>query len=132
MRTTRVDKGSYQNYLKKADQSIQTAKEALDKGRWNASAINSVHAVISSCDALTVFYLGLRSSGERHEEVIDLMSKANIKEVEFTKVKRQVLRVLAKKNLAEYEQRLVYQREAESIFKDAERVYVWIRSKIGY
>jgi HEPN domain-containing protein len=28
MRTTRVDKGSYQNYLKKADQSIQTAKEA--------------------------------------------------------------------------------------------------------
>jgi HEPN domain-containing protein len=92
MRTTRVNKGSYQNYLKKADQSIQTAKEALDKGRWNASAINSVHAVISSCDALSVFYLGLRSSGERHEEVIDLMSKTNIKEVEFTKVKRQVLR----------------------------------------
>lgn len=132
MRTTRVDKGSYQNYLKKADQSIQTAKEALDKGRWNASAINSVHAVISSCDALTVFYLGLRSSGERHEDVIDLMSKTNIKEVEFAKVKRQVLRVLAKKNLAEYEQRLVYQKEAEPIFKDAERVYGWVRNKIEY
>ena len=132
MRTTRVDKGSYQNYLKNAYQSIQTAKEALDKGRWNASAINSVHAVISSCDALSVFYLGLRSSGERHEEVIDLMSKTNIKEEEFTKVKRQVLRVLAKKNLAEYEQRLVYQKEAESIVKDAERVYGWIRNKIGY
>lgn len=132
MRTTRVDKGSYQNYLKKANQSVQTAKEALDKGRWNASAINSVHTVISSCDALTVFYLGLRSSGERHDEVIDLISKTNIKEEEFTKVKRQVLRVLAKKNLAEYEQRLVYQKEAESIFKDAERVYDWIRNKIGY
>jgi HEPN domain-containing protein len=131
MRTTRVDKESCQNYLKKADQCIKTAKEALDKGRWNASAINSVHAVISSCDALTVFYLGLRSSGERHEDVIDLMAKTNIREEEFSKVKRQVLRVLTKKNLVEYEERLVYQKEAESIFKDAERVYSWVRNKIG-
>ncbi len=42
------------------------------------------------------------------------------------------LRVLAKKNLAEYEQRLVYQKEAEPIFKDAERVYGWVRNKIEY
>ena len=36
------------------------------KEDWNAVVINTVHSGISASDALTIFFKGVRHTGERH------------------------------------------------------------------
>lgn len=59
VRTRSVKKTLFENYLKKARENLDTARECLDAGRWNAATINAIHGGISACDALTVFMIGV-------------------------------------------------------------------------
>ena len=73
MKTRPVNKYLYSNYLKKAEELMETAKGAYLKERWNATVINCIHTAISASDALLVFFKEVRSSGESHEDVISLL-----------------------------------------------------------
>jgi len=73
VRTRRVKKDLYENYLKKARENLDAARECLDTGRLNATTINAIHSGISACDALTVFMIGVRHAGERHEDAVTLL-----------------------------------------------------------
>lgn len=66
MRTRKVSKSKYGNFLQKADEYLRSARDAFEREHWNSAVGNSVHCCINSADALLVFYLGIRSIGERH------------------------------------------------------------------
>ena len=61
-RTRRLGKEKYSNYLRKSDEFYRSAEEASKRGDWTAAVSNAVHASISMADALTVFYIGERST----------------------------------------------------------------------
>ncbi|MFH1774447.1 MAG: HEPN domain-containing protein [Methanobacteriota archaeon] len=131
MRTRHVDKSLFRNYLKKAGESLDSAKECLEKGRWNSAVINAVHCGISACDALTVFKIGVRHAGERHEDAITLLESLELPKDVLSSKGRQLSRLLGIKNAAEYEERLMDESEAREAVRDAERFFRWVEELLS-
>lgn len=122
MRTRHVGKSNFKNYLKKAEECFSVASECLRTKRWNAAVINAIHCGISACDALTVFMLGVRHAGERHEDAISLLQTVNLPNNVLTTKSKQLSRLLEIKNAAEYEERLMNENDAKEAVKDTERL----------
>ena len=124
-----IEKSNYRIYLQKAEEFYETMHQAKDRNNWNAVGLNGVHCTISSNDALLVFYAGIRSASEDHNVAVELLSSS----VKFPEVKSksQILRrILAKKNLIEYENRDFTEKEALDIIKLVDRFYGWVKEKL--
>jgi len=126
-RVRHVDKSLFENYLRKSEECLDTALECLRTRRWNAAVINAVHGGISACDALTVFMLGVRHAGERHEDAISLFQTAGLPKDILASKSKQLSRLLGIKNAAEYEERLMNENDAKEAVRDAERFISWVK-----
>ncbi len=129
LKTRDVPKSQYSNYLKRAQECLTAAQLVYEREEWNSSAINSIHAVISLADAMCVYFLGKRHSGENHNDAAGLFK--SIKDDEDTNANaNRIIRVLRMKNMAEYEERLVSRSEADKILKDTERLAEFVGKKL--
>ena len=128
LKTKTVEKGDYKIYLNKAKDFYDTMLEARNAEKWTAVGLNAVHCAISCCDAMLVFHLGVRSIGEDHIQVADLLTRLPQESVssEVATFKR----IIAKKNLIAYENRDFHQSEAIDILKLTERFYNWALSNL--
>jgi hypothetical protein len=124
LKTRTVEKSDYRIYLAKAKDFYEIMFKAHEAEKWTAVGLNAVHCAISCCDAMLVFHLGIRSIGEDHVQVIDLLSRLPRKGIsdEISTFKR----IIAKKNVIAYENREFRQSEAADILKLAERFYDWV------
>lgn len=129
LRTEKLGREKHGTYLSKADEFYQLMKKAEADGLWDGAALNAVHCSISSCDALTTFYLGLRSKGGKHEDVVLLMKRINTSGIQ-EKIKR-LLDVLSVKNLVEYEAGELRENDAKRVVKEAEEIYSWVKQLLG-
>jgi HEPN domain-containing protein len=126
IKTRKVEHGLYTNYLKKARESLEAATESLRAERWNAATIDAVHCGISSTDALTVFTIGVRHAGERHEDAIALLQTLNLPRDIITTKGRQLSRLIGIKSASEYSEKLINEKEASEAVRDAERYLKWV------
>ena len=129
-RTRDVAKSLYANYLKRAEECFHAAKNSFAIEEWNAATINAIHSCIAACDAICVYFLGKRHAGESHEDAVNLFKiiKGGSKEIN-TNASR-ILRILRIKNMAEYEERLVYRYEAEKVLKDCKRFLEYVKKEL--
>ena len=126
MRTRIVDKFKYKNFLQKGREFYEEMNVAYSAKRWNAVGLNGIHCVISCCDALTVYFLGKRSAGERHEEVVKLLQQiGDIDKKVINQKIAQVLDVLRPKTRVEYHAEVFSEKEAVVVVKQTKRVYNW-------
>ena len=125
-KTRHVEKGLYSNYLEKARESLETARESLASKRWNSATMNAVHCGINATDALTVFMIGVRHAGERHEDAISLLQTLSLPRDVLATKGRQLSRLLGIKSAAEYSERLIDEKEASEAVRDAGRYLVWV------
>jgi hypothetical protein len=125
-----VKESNWKNFLLKAGQFYETARDAYYKKNWNAVGLNAVHAGISACDALTVYYSAIRSASEKHSDAVDLFLTALKNNPDSKGYSRHVLWLISRKNLVEYESRLFYEKEAEEALKHAGRFLSWAKSKL--
>ena len=127
-KTVDVEKSDYNIFLKKALDFHDIVIKALDTENWTAVGLNSVHCVISCCDALFTFHLGIRSISEDHIDAAELLQRLphSIETREAMTFKR----IVAKKNLIAYENREFCQSEALEIAKLTERFYEWATSNL--
>jgi len=121
MRTRSVDRSKYRNYLLKSEEFLVTAKEALERGRYNTCALNAVHAIISAADALLVFVKGFRYAGTRHEEAVEPEHEKNV---------TRFGTILSIKNKAEYMEVLLVSKDAADALRDATRFLDYVKSKL--
>ena len=128
IKTRVVEKGDYKIFLKKAKDLYNIMFKARDLENWTAVGLNAVHCAISCCDTMLVFHLGIRSIGEDHLQVADLLSRLP-QEIVTSEV-ATFKRIIAKKNLIAYESREFRQAEALDILKLAERFYNWTISNL--
>ncbi|OGS27622.1 MAG: hypothetical protein A2297_02640 [Elusimicrobia bacterium RIFOXYB2_FULL_48_7] len=128
-KTRDVQKSLYTNYLKRADECLHSAETSLKKEEWTSATINAILSAIAACDAMCVFYLGKRSAGENHNEAVHLFKTIKDSE-EITLNARRLTRLLSIKNMAEYEERLVYRSEAENAVKDCERFNEFVKDTL--
>jgi HEPN domain-containing protein len=127
VRVRHVDKSLFKNYLRKSEECFNAALECLRARRWNAAVMNAVHCGISACDAVTVFMLGVRHAGERHEDAISLFQTVGLPRDVLTAKSKQLSRLLVIKNVAEYEERLMDEDDAKEAVRDAERFFSWAK-----
>ena len=123
----REERAAYANYLAKAEEFLRSAIENASGRRWNAAALSAIHAGIAAADAVLVFERGLRSAGQRHEDVLDLLVGTG---EDRSSALAHLRRILARKNVVEYESRLFSQREAEEVVQHAERFLAWARARV--
>jgi len=128
-KTRDIEKPLYINFLKRALECLNAAKTSFAIQEWNASTISAIHSCIAACDAMCVYFLGKRSRGESHNDAVKLFKTIeNSKEIDTNS--SRISRILSIKNMAEYEERLVFRSEAEKILKDCERLLDYIEKKL--
>jgi len=131
LKTRRVERSLYVNYFKRADECFNAARRSLESREWNASTISAIHCVIAAADAMCVYFLGQRHAGEGHEGAVELFNTIKLERQEIANNAKRIGRVLGMKNIAEYEDRLVYKSEAEKALKNAERFLQFVKSKLA-
>ena len=130
LQTQKVDRSSYSNYLKKALECQRAAAQSFARGDWNAAAICTVHSCISACDALCAHALSLRHTGERHTDAAAVLMSIRPADEQYTANAARLRRVIDIKNMAEYEERLVFRKEAEKALKDCDRLIAFIKAEL--
>ena len=131
IKTCKVDRFLYTNYLKRSEECLVAARHSFLLNQWNACAISAIHSGIAALDALCVYFLGLRTAGQDHKDAISLFN--SIKQIEkedINNITSRMSKILKMKNIAEYEERLVYQKEAEHILKNVERLFESAKDKL--
>jgi uncharacterized protein (UPF0332 family) len=127
IKTSRIPKSDYINYLKKAEEFFSSAQDSLMKEKWNAASLNAIHSGISSADALLVSLHGIKSTSPKHDDILKLLSSL-IRHKALEENIGHLRQLIAMKNIVEYDQRLITQNEAISLGKHAERFLAWVRS----
>lgn len=130
MKTREVTKQLYKNYLKKAEEFFSAMNDELSRGNYNSCIVNAVHCAISSADALTVFFKGVRHAGEKHEDVIKLIAAMDIDKEVLKRNISHLSSLLGVKNIAEYEEKLTTEPEAVNAVKNAERFFRWVKGAL--
>lgn len=114
------------DYLKKAADNYEQMLAAIQADNSNAAATLAIQCAISSADAICVCEKGIRSISQDHFDVCDLVASVPVDEA---KEKAKLLRkIIAKKNLVQYERRNIYKDEALEIVKATTRFYQWVKS----
>ena len=125
IKVRREERSAAGDYLKKAGDNYEQMFAAIQADNSNAAATLAVQCVISSADAVCTFEKGIRSVSQDHLDVCDLVASLPIEEA---KEKAKLLRkIIAKKNLIQYERRNIYKDEALEIVKVATRFYQWVK-----
>ena len=128
VKTRQEGKPATKDYLKKAADNHAEMLSALQNNNYNAVGTLAVQCAISSADAICVYEKGIRSISGEHFDVCDLVRSIPLPE---SKEKSNVLkRIIAKKNLIQYERRSIHQSEAQEIAKAANRFYQWVVASI--
>jgi HEPN domain-containing protein len=120
VRTRPATKEQAARYLSKAREFLRNGQRALAEGDESAAGLLAIHAGISACDALTAHFLGVRSAGQRHHEVLELLAKAPIARKEA--LIKQLRRLLDEKNVVAYDDSKVSAGDAKELLEAAKRI----------
>lgn len=129
-KTRDVEKSLYTNYLRRAEECYHAAKNSFATQEWNAATISAIHAAIAASDAMCIYFLGKRNASESHNEAAALFKTIKTDDEEINTNANRISRILSIKNMAEYEDRLVFKTEAEKILKDCERFLEYVKTKL--
>ncbi len=127
--TVAVGPAAYQTYLRKAREFARMMERATEAGDLNAAASAASHCVISAADAMLARHKRVRSRARDHGAVIRLIETIEIEGIRGRA--DQVEKVLALKQVAEYDDREVRRGEAEDAVKRARRFLEWVETKVG-
>jgi len=130
-KTVSVPRADSGLYLAKAEQFAMEARSALEGSRNDAAMLNAIHAAISAVDAVTAALSGLRSADPDHQRAVDLLEEVASRSEEIKARVRQVRRLLARKNMVEYEARRATAREAREAVERARRIADWAAATVG-
>ncbi len=126
-----ISESDYTIYFKKAKEFYQTMYQAEKSENWNAVGLNGVHCVISLIDTLLVRHVGIRSTADDHMAVVDLLTSRLVKKIKEIAQKSQAARrIIAKKNLVEYENRDFTRNDALDMIKQVQRFYDWVIKQV--
>ncbi|HDQ25340.1 MAG TPA: hypothetical protein ENN43_01165 [bacterium] len=129
--TKNVDKVMYVNYLQKAGENRLMSEKALAERVFNSAAVSAVHCAISAVDAFCVANMGKRCSSAGHEDVSVLIKATSYPDEEKTFVAGKFKSVIRIKNMAEYEERLVKEKEAEKAVREAGLLLDAVKRALG-
>ena len=76
IKSASVDKSDAKNYIKRAQELLESMKNNLVMDNWNAAVIDGVHSAISANDAITVLSSGKRCTSSHHLDAVELLNQS--------------------------------------------------------
>jgi len=128
IQTRRVDRHKFQGFWKKAVEFHEGMKHAEAEEKWNAACLNAIHCAISSVDAICVFFMGERSSSQRHEDAFRVLKAVPVSGAE--EKAKQFIDIIGLKNLVEYSDDEPSEKEARRIILQADRLFSWAKTHL--
>ncbi len=125
MKVREESKTAAGDYLKKAADNYDQMLKAFHADNWNAAATLALQCAISSADAICVNEKGIRSVSQNHLDVCELVAKLPINGA--AEKAKQLRKIIARKNVIQYECRSVNRADADEMVKVTTRVYQWVR-----
>ena len=126
----RPSPGDWNDYLARAEEFVESAREALalsdGDARAKVAAGNAIRAAIAFGDAVTVNKLGVTNTRD-HAALPALVATAAGKSVEASQIAR-LGRILSRKNQADYGASPWRRVDAERLIQDVERFAAWVRA----
>ena len=123
------DKSTYSLYFKKAKQYYEVMGLCIKEEKYDSAALNGIHAVISSIDALLVFKGGVVSSSMRHEDAVKILKEIWIRK-DTGEYSVHALKVLKMKSIFEHTDMNVNREQAETLAKHVTRFVEWAKRLI--
>ncbi len=119
------------NYMKKAEQHVAEAFEALSAERSDTAVLLAIHAGISAVDAACVASAGVRSASQTHADQARLVRQLLPDDEDAQRVATQLEALIDRKNTVEYEARRYRPEDAQVTTKQAQRIVEWARTVIA-
>lgn len=129
MKVREESKTAASDYLKKASDNYDQMLIAFHAENWNAAATLALQCAISSADAICVKEKGIRSVSQNHLDVCELVGKLPIEGA--AEKAKQLRKIIARKNVIQYECRSVNRADADEMVKVTTRVYQWVKEMMG-
>jgi HEPN domain-containing protein len=128
--TREVSAAEARVFLEKALDCVDSAQEALEKGKWDRASREAVQGAIFSVDALLGTRYRLRSGAQDHTQAATLLSQ-KVGTEDARKNAARFIKIITKKNVVQYEGRHASQAESRSLTRDAERLLDWVNAEIA-
>ncbi|HET54430.1 MAG TPA: HEPN domain-containing protein [Ignavibacteria bacterium] len=129
-KTVTVEKSKASNYKTVADNFYKGAETAAEHEYWNAAGVLIVHAAIAYGDAVTIKYGGVKSKGEDHQQLVNLIEEKVAYSEERKKALLQLNKIIAHKNSVSYSGDIYGQKDIEKLKKHIDRFRSWVISVI--
>ena len=126
--TRQEDKSAAADYFKKAQDNYEAMLLAFKNKNYNAVGTLAVQCAISSADAICVHEKELRSISQDHGDICDLVKSTLLPQA--NEKSKALKRIIAKKNIIQYERRNVYESEAQDLIQSATRFFEWVKSHL--
>ncbi len=130
-RRTSIAKSEHHNYVKVADNFYSGADLAKQFEYWNAAGVLIIHAAIAYSDAITIKVGGVKSQGDDHMSVIDLMRDIVELDEHGQRAINHLVRMIDQKNLVSYSGEVYEKTDIEKLWKQLERYKEWVVMILG-
>ena len=123
----KLRKDEYLNYWEKTRELESVMQTALLKSNWNAAALNALHAAILANDALLIYFHGVKSSSQKHDDAIKLLTSL-MKSSDARKNARHLRKLINEKSTVAYTGKLLSPGRSKELCKHAQRFITWVNS----
>ena len=116
----KLSKDDYLGCWQKALELRNVMEEGLVSQRWDAAALNGIHAAILANDALLIFFHGVKSASQKHDDAVRLLTTL-MKTEEARQNARHLSKLIHRKSIIEYTGERLRQVESAELCKHAQR-----------
>src|SRR5437879_6226491 len=120
-----VLRSKYHDYIKVADNFRSGAETAKAFDYWNAAGVLIIHAAIAYTDALTIKIGGVKSQGDDHMAVVDLVREVVELDNSGETALNHLWRMIQEKNAVSYQGEIYTCQDVEKLWKQLERYKAW-------
>ncbi len=124
-RRVSISRDTYHDYFKVAESFYSGANLAKEFEYWNAAGVLIIHAAIAYTDAITIKIGGVKSQGEDHMAVIDLIRQVVILGEDGLRAVNHLSRMIEQKNIVSYSGEIYTRPNIEQLWKHLERYKTW-------
>ena len=126
-----ISRSKHHDYAKVADNFYSGADLAREFEYWNAAGVLIIHAAIAYTDALTIKVGGVKSQGEDHRAVVDLLSEIVQLGETGQRAVNHLARMIEQKNIVSYSGEIYTRTGIEKLWKQLGRYKEWAVSMLA-
>lgn len=120
-----ISKSKFENYHFVAQNFLNGAEVASEFEYWNAAGVLIVHSAIAYGDAVTIKFGSVKSKGDDHRDITNLLNTMLIHSEEKKKALLQLSKILDHKNLVSYSGDIYYKKDIDKLWIYLKRFTIW-------